>query len=91
MGRSACLFDQSPEVFELTLDGVGRRVAALAAATPVVRKDRESLGKVLGPIARWQRAPSTRISGGPSPIRANAIAVPSRDLTVSIMLVPFND
>jgi hypothetical protein len=46
--RSACLLDQRLEVFDLACDAVGRRVAALAAAAPVVRENRESLREERG-------------------------------------------
>src|SRR5215212_1884779 len=43
----------------------------------------------IGPNARLQNAPSTRITGGPSPTRSNAMVVPS--LEVSVFMVSTSD
>ena len=50
--RTAGLGDQCAEVFDLPLDGVGRRVAALASPTAVVVDHTELVRQLLGQLLR---------------------------------------
>jgi hypothetical protein len=78
--------DQGLDVLDLSLDGIGLGVAAVAAPAPVLktvrRCERGAASAGPDPDVRVVRAPFTRMNAGPEPTRSYTIRVPSADVTV---------